>query len=106
MNKTQTGFIVLTVIFKFEDDVWTAECKELGTATFGDTIQEAERDIQEAILLHLNALEQVGERERFFREHDIEIYPTKPQMMHIDLPFDSGILVSQRIEPVNQLVCA
>lgn len=106
MNKTRAGFIVLTIIFKFEDDVWTAECKELGTATFGDTIQEAERDIQEAILLHLNTLEQVGERETFFREHGIEIYSTKPQTMHIDLPFDPNILVSQRIESVDQLVFA
>ncbi len=106
MNKTITGYIILTVIFKFEDEVWTAECKELGTATFGDTIQEAEKDIQEAISLHLNTLEGVGEREAFFREHGIKVYQVQPEQMHIDLPFDANIFVSQRIQPINQTVRA
>jgi predicted RNase H-like HicB family nuclease len=106
MSRTETGYIILTVVFKFEDEVWTAECMELGTATFGETLQEAEQDMQEAILLHLNTLEAVGEREAFFREHDIKIHPVQPKHMHIDLPFEPNIFVSQKIQPINQAVYA
>ncbi len=61
------GYILLTVIFKREQDVWTAECKELSTSTFGDTFDEAEVAIKEAISLHLNTLEDVGECSRFLQ---------------------------------------
>jgi len=37
------AYIKLSVIFHKEDDGrWTAECKELGTASFGNTIEEAQ----------------------------------------------------------------
>ena len=100
-NNNMSGYIVLTVIFKPEDEVWTAECKELGTATFGDTFAEAKQNLEEAIVLHLNTLAKVGELERFFKEHGVKIYQDQPEHMHIDLPFDPSILVSQNIQPIN-----
>jgi len=30
--------------------------------------------LKEAVLLHLNTLEELGERERFFKENDIKVY--------------------------------
>lgn len=106
MDRNNSSYIVLTVVFKFEDDVWAAECKELGTATLGETIQEAESDIQEAILLHLNTLEQTGEQEAFFLEHGIRVYSAQPQKMHIDLPFDPNVFVTQKVQPFNQMAFA
>lgn len=70
---TKTDYVVLTIIFKPEDEVWTAECQELGTATFGDTYEETKDNIKEAISLHLDALDEVGERARFFKEHGIHL---------------------------------
>jgi predicted RNase H-like HicB family nuclease len=96
------AYIILTAIFKHEEDVWTAECKELGTATFGDTLEEAKDNLREAIELHLNTLEDVGECKRFLDEHGIQIhYDDQPDKMHIpELPFDPSILVSQNIQPI------
>ena len=76
MNK---GFILLTVNLQNEEGIWTAVCLELGTATLGKTPEQAKKRIREAITLHLNGLEELGERKRFFREHGIEIYPTLPE---------------------------
>lgn len=71
---TEFCYVRLTTIFVQEEDGrWTAECKELGTATFGDTFEEAKKDLDEAIELHLNTLTEVGEIERFFRENGITI---------------------------------
>ena len=72
------GYIAVTFEFRKEGRRWVACCEELGTATFGRSIPEAERKLKEAVILHLNTLEDVGERERFFKQHSIEYRPTRP----------------------------
>ena len=73
------GYVLLTVRLQNEDDVWTAKCLELGTSTLGDTLEEAEDAISEAVEWHLDASGKHGERGRFFSEHGITIYPTLPE---------------------------
>lgn len=98
------GYIVVTLKFKKEDDKWTAYCEEFGTATFARTLKKAQERIEEAVLLHLNTLEEVGERERFFRENNITIYPHKPKKNEITItgPFDPEILASPFIYPIEK----
>lgn len=74
------AFIVLTVFFEKEKggERWVATCKELGTSTYGNTLDEAQERIEEAIGLHLNTLEEVGERARFFEENNIKVLTGKP----------------------------
>ena len=73
------AFVVLTVLFEKEKDGrWVATCKELGTSTYGNSIDDAQEKIEEAIGLHLNTLEEVGERERFFQENNITIFSSFP----------------------------
>jgi predicted RNase H-like HicB family nuclease len=72
-------FVVLTCVFRKEDKWVTAECQELGTATFGRNLDQAEERLREAILLDLNTLEDIGERARFFREHKIKTYAHYPE---------------------------
>ena len=76
------GFVVLRFEFTEEDDGrWAAICKELGTATFGKSLEEARRDLVDAVELNLYMLEKHGERARFFKEHGIKIHreaPTSP----------------------------
>ena len=79
-------FVVLTCIFE-KDGKWvTAECQELGTAAFGRNLNEAEKRLREAILLHLNTLENIGERARFFKEHKIKMYTDYPEAVHPTVP--------------------
>ena len=98
-----THYIVLTGIFIEEDDGrWTATCKELGTATFGHSLKEAQENIAEMIELHLNTLEEVGERKRFFKENGIVI-KTKhpPKSIQINTPFDPRIFVHPMVQPIQ-----
>ena len=77
------GYIFLTIQFEKEGRKWVATCLELGTSTFGYTLKDAKTRINEAIILHLNTLEEVGERQRFFRENGIKLYKVKPEKKKI-----------------------
>jgi len=77
------GFVLLTLRFRKTGDHWDAYCEELGTATFARTLEAAKEKIIEAVCLHLNTLEEVGERERFFKEHKIKIHLKKPERLSI-----------------------
>src|SRR3989442_294007 len=68
------GFVILTLAFRQDGRRWTGECLELGTATYGRTLKQVRNELAELVSLHLNALEDVGERDRFFREHGIRFY--------------------------------
>ena len=81
------GYVVLTYKFNRVGKRWTAYCEELSTATFGRSLPEAEKRLHEAVVLHLNTLEEVGERQRFFKENHIELHSTKPKRdIMISLP--------------------
>ena len=98
------GYVVLMLKFQRVGRRWTAYCEELGTATFGRSLPEAEKKLKEAVLLHLNTLEEVGERNRFFQEHNIELHHTKPKKdMTVFLPLTTSIFVEPHVEPIHEL---
>jgi predicted RNase H-like HicB family nuclease len=95
----ESGYVVLTLAFRKTDRRWTAYCKELGTATFGRSLPEADKRIKEAVLLHLNTLEDVGERERFFKEHNIEFHPDRPRRnITIQVPPRTNTFIEPHIQ--------
>ncbi len=96
------GYIVLTLAFKPEGRRWVVRCEELGTATFGRSLTEAEKRIKGAVLLHLNTLEDVGECKRFLREHKVEFHHTKPRAeIKITRPVSTGTFVQPYIQPIR-----
>lgn len=76
-------FIVLTFRIKKAKDSWLARCEELGTSTYGDTFEEAQKNIKEAVLLHLDTLEDVGECERFLRENNVRVLAHRPSEVSV-----------------------
>ena len=69
--------ILLTQIVTEEDGQYVSHCPELGTVSCGSTIDEAFANLEEAIEVHLNALEEVEELEREFRERRIAVMPVE-----------------------------
>jgi predicted RNase H-like HicB family nuclease len=65
------GDLTLTLEFHNEGRKWSAHCKELGTATFGHSLRDAQERIIEAVSVHLNTLEDFGELDKFFKKHQI-----------------------------------
>mgnify|MGYP001597581267 FL=1 len=72
-NASVEGYVVLTVIFEKEGNQFTAYCRELGTPTCGDTIEEALANLEEAIQVHIEGLRETGELERFFKGRHVRI---------------------------------
>lgn len=68
------GFVILTLKLYREGDQWLGECLELGTATFGTTLDEVRNELPDLVALHLAELDQSGEREHFFQTHGIALY--------------------------------
>ena len=99
-SKNTPQFIILTEIFGQEDDVWTAKCKELGTATFGETFEEAQRNLREAISLHLNTLDDVGECDKFLRANSIRVYSRPPRKSATTIPVDTNIFINRNVTPL------
>jgi len=93
-------YIVVTIEFLQEDGQWVGRCLDLGTSTCADTLDEAHEAMKEALELHLNALEETGERARFFREHRIRTYSTPPERKETHVPFAEGTLFESLRLPV------
>jgi predicted RNase H-like HicB family nuclease len=83
------GHIVLTGIMEREGDQFVSYCPELGVASCGDTIDEAIDNLDDALQVYLDALEETGELRRVFREKNIRIDISPP-------PFDG---VSIKVPP-------
>lgn len=71
------GYVVLTLSFEREGNKWVGTCLELGTSTFHRTLKQCEEELRELVTEHLNALEEAGERERFFEKWDIAFHHTR-----------------------------
>ncbi len=101
---SEKGYVVLTYKFQKINRRWTAYCEELGTATFGRSLPEAERRLDEAVGLHLNTLKKVGERERFFEEHGIKFHSTRPRAdVKVYLSLKQKAFVQPRIQRIPAL---
>ncbi|MCI0437642.1 MAG: type II toxin-antitoxin system HicB family antitoxin [Chloroflexi bacterium] len=67
------GVVYLTGIIEKEDDQFVSYCRELGTSSCGDTVDEAVRNLGDAIEVHIDALIETGELLRVLRERNIRI---------------------------------
>ena len=91
MRPPGSGYVLLTIEFKHEPEGWSALCRELGTTACAATLEEAREAIIELVELHVNTLEEVGERDAFFRRHKIEFHRQRPS--HCERRVEIGRLV-------------
>lgn len=93
------GYVILTLRFYQEEGQWVGDCEELGVAHCGDSLDEVRAGLEELLMLTLNTMESVGDRERFLAEHGITLHPsdrpTPTQEYHV-LP-DTRLVEPKRI---------
>jgi predicted RNase H-like HicB family nuclease len=74
--KERVGYFILTSVAERDGDGYVAACLELGAVASGDSIEEAFRHLEKAVLAQLKALEEAGQRERVFRENGVQVVPS------------------------------
>ncbi len=103
----KAGFIVLTFKFRKRRQGWSGYCEELGTAVDGKTIQETRDLLEEFVQLHLNSLEDINERENFFREHNIRLHPARPRgKVHLSVSVNEETFTSPHIYELSKVAAS
>lgn len=99
----ETGeYIVLTFEFRKEKNGWSGYCEELGTAVDGRTLPETRKLLKEFVELHLASLDDIGEKERFFREHHIKLHRGKPAgRVSVSVPLNDEVLMSSHVHELS-----
>ena len=77
--KKEMIYIVLTYMINKEDKMFFAHCPELDIGSQGETVEEANNNIKDAVGLYLNTIEELGTREEIFKKRNIKIYHYKPK---------------------------
>ena len=63
--------VVLTAIVYKEDNMYVAECPEIGTVSQGETIEEAIESLKEATELYLEEVPLTAEKRPFFTTFEV-----------------------------------
>ena len=72
-------YIVVTISIYPDGNLYTAEALELGVGSFGDTFEEADANIKEALEVYLDGIAENGTKDRVFREKGIIVYQDEPE---------------------------
>ena len=89
MPEGPAGYVDLTLKYEFEEGQWVGVCLELSTSTFADTLEEVQESLAQLVSEHLTLLEDAGETERFFEEHNIPYHEFKPDSVNVTLPLQN-----------------
>ena len=71
-------YIIVTLWITRDGEYFAATCKELGTASFGSTEQEALANVIDATELYLSTLEDLGECSQVLSEKGVRVYSDEP----------------------------
>ena len=69
------GAILLTIDFKEYLGQWLAECLELGTATYADTLEVVREEIRDSVTLQLGSVEGLGFMDEYLHQHNVPLIP-------------------------------
>ena len=69
--------IIVTHVIKQEKKGYFGHCPEFDVCSQGETIEEAEANLKEAVILYLETIEQLGIREDVFKKRKIVLHRQK-----------------------------
>ena len=75
--------VVLRFVVRQEEDHWFGQCVELGTAADGPSVDAVLEKLRNLVELTLDGLTGAGQLERVFRERNIPIYLTTPDVLTV-----------------------
>lgn len=76
-------YITVTFMVEREGKYFVSRCLELGTASFGEDVDEAVTNLVDATGVYLNTLAELGEDRRVLREKGVRVYDYEPAVMDL-----------------------
>ena len=74
MVANEGGYVVLTYQFSKDGEQWVGVCEDFQVSTYGDDLDVVKEELDDLVLLTLNGVEALGEREQFFAENRITLH--------------------------------
>jgi len=84
-------YIVVTHVIKKENDRYVATCPEFDVSSFGETVEEANDNLKEAISLYLEGIEELKVRDQIFKEKSITTYINQPKSIVNNYKFEKKL---------------
>ena len=91
--------ITVTFVIHREDDQFVSFCPEFEVASCGDTVEDAARHLEDAVLAYLDVIERDGEQERIFGLRGIT--PTQRIEATYKVTVPSGVFATVKQMPVG-----
>ena len=63
----------LTLDFEQEGTLWVGTCLELGTSTFAESLDALRQELQDAVVLQLNEVENLGFIDEYLEENRVHV---------------------------------
>lgn len=79
-------YIIVTHVISKEDRIYVAHCPELGLASQGITLNRANNNLKDSILLYLSSLQELGGIDEVFKEKNIKLYLKIPSEINEKIP--------------------
>ncbi|MGD9778026.1 MAG: type II toxin-antitoxin system HicB family antitoxin [Methanosarcina sp.] len=100
-------YIVVTHVIKKENNQYVATCPEFDVSSFGDTVEEANENLTEAILLYLEGIDELKIRDQIFKEKAITTYEKQPKSVVNNYKFEKKLGTQPFIkkEPLQVALC-
>jgi predicted RNase H-like HicB family nuclease len=93
-NTVVVGYIAVSMVVEPDEGQFEAYCPELDVSSFGDTREEATRNLEEALTLYLDSLTSHGEIIDELKRRNVEIHRAMPDTLKVHASVRSGGCVS------------
>jgi hypothetical protein len=94
------GYATLTFEAFREGKQFVSRCLELDTSSCGDTLDEAFENVKDATLEYLTAIEQLGQRQRVFRDRGIRLRRAAPALIRQQYEAAPGTFVGTYVTKI------
>ena len=103
LTSGKVGYVTLTGIVEREGDQFSSQCVELGSASCGDTVEEAFHNLIDAVHVHLEGLAESGELPNFLQARGVRVVasPTKGNLS-VKVPAGKVFMTFQQSVPLTK----
>ncbi|MCL5069514.1 MAG: hypothetical protein M1308_01230 [Actinobacteria bacterium] len=103
VEQKEICFILVTHRIIKEKNGFYATCPELEISSQGGTIEEADKNLAEAVLCYLDTIEELGIREEIFKQKNIILnkFPENADNTMMNVPINPGAFVTANSIPIT-----